>query len=355
MKKLFAVLFVLALSVVGALGTEEQFFIPIGENFKYHVKTIQITIHGTWKYLPVIWTENIGIYKESPYNPSEGTVQEAAEKLLRQLAGQFSLPALQNTNDRFSVNVEVFPDPAMFTVANNGPGFGEEFALVQDATGRWRIPEKALTVKLEYEHPSFYLPWVKKTEKVLYAKYEGKEYDIIHEIDDFATDTDGIVNSSSKFGFVTLASYEAVPEARKEYAEKYPENPTYGWTRGELTLFGENNTFVKVDLRNGVKIAESTPPPYPVGPRAPRIARIIRYNFGWKETFFHGETELILEGEKGAQLILEFSENLTSPAWENVEFPYVLLTSNAKFITHRTSSATGFYRLRIHKSEPQKQ
>lgn len=330
MKRIVAALLAVFTALAGTASAQE-FFIPIGENFKYyHFKSIYITIlDETYKYLPVFWAQNTELLIERPYDPGQGTIQEAAEKLLRQLAGQFSLPALYNASDPFRIIVEVFGDRPVFPpVAYNGSGFGEGFTLVQDATGRWRIPEKALTLRLTYSSPDYYLPWVKDDRITLYF-------------------TDGAVRAlssggSGTDGFYGLSSRFAIPEAREEFTAKYPNSPYAGWTRGELTLYGENNTFVTVDLKNGVKIAESNPPPYPVGPR---ITKIVRKD---------DTTSISLEGEAGTELIVEFAENLTAPSWESVMYPYVLLTKSARTITHRTSSATGFYRVRPN-SAPQKQ
>lgn len=337
MKRIFAAFIAALTTLAGTASAQEKFFIPIGENFKYHIASFEIYISDVHKYLPVLWAENTKYYITAPYNPSDGTMQEAVEKLLRQFAGQFSLPALQNTDDTFKFGISVHPNPPglWYPFAYNKKD-NQSFSLVQDSTGRWRIPEKALTPKMEYVNRviPYYLPWVKRTETVLHLKKGG----VLSSVD---------FEKKSDDGFVWLWADEVVPELVEEYAvkyEKYPELFQTGntsWWRGEIILFGESNTFVMVNLQNGVKIEESNPPPYPTGRHEPRITRMLRYG--------GAETSFFLEGEKGAQLILEFSETLTNPTWTSVVHPYVLLTSNAvsnaAIITHHTSSANGFYRV----------
>ncbi|GEM_PF-5077806 len=340
MKTLKWLALITALLALAETVSAQEPFLPIGENINSHIKTIEVGLFVIDDGAPYSYD---GSYDHTvnwvtiSYTPSMGTPKAVTEAQIAEWASNFTPPKGKEKAE-YEVTVDTYTEPwARF---NNRPALvstaiPSPFHLVQDAKGKWKLPDSALKVSLTYGYSfiSYYLPWVTEIEAVLRNNIQEKRYSSRNGV----PESSGCKLADDKSGIIYLSW---------RYASDEPDRGW--WTSGELILHGVNDTWVSVNVLNGIKIAESNPPPYPIEKATPLTSHIA------KLTRIGNVTEIVVEGKTGDTVTVEFAEKIGE--WETVtSTPLTISSAGRKIFTHTSSSSNGFYRLRSDSAAPPKQ
>jgi len=333
MKKLFLVVFVLILFVLGALGAVEQKFssLPIGANLDGYISAIRI-----W-YGPLGSTIN----NSFPYNrQQDGSLEDFAIAKLREMAGRFVPKAGQETA-LYGWGISAFTDgiggllpyygeskPAEIAGAPPAGEYNGFYQILRN--GKWEVPEEVFgKVKFQFGvSVGFYIPDTRHLEVNLYNGTRVVRFSTLERISEEGNSCDlPATIGGLNVGIVSIP--EEITLAKPSW-----------WERAEITLLtedGKSVTFlVNRTAQDGTAIRWSSPPPSFFVPPTPTIASLKRVG---------DLTEVAVEN--AGNVVLEFSQDLTS--WQTADTTHIALTSDrgGRVFRHKTVAASGYYRLRL--------
>lgn len=323
-----------ALLSVATAFAQQKYMLPIGSNVNNRSAKVGMTVG------PVdAWEKNV--WDVFSYEPSMGVLETVIKSRFRALIDK--LPVVGFETGVYGVDIRVDP----------GPFQPQTTFTFQQSGNRWIVPPEVLEVKLQYGLGTGWrfqgitdvkMRLFKNGEMIkYYSTKEGVGPDSPCEI--------GATQEVLAYGYASVRGQYSFPWLKENW-----------WDTGEVTIEAYDGwaTFFNANgsPRDGELIAVSEPPPvFLASLRAPdtsqapvlvantpRIAKITR--------ILGNATEIVVEGEAGGTVAVEFSEKL-SGEWTIVNAPLVLTSTGRRVFTHTTDAPVSFYRLRLADSSPQ--
>lgn len=249
--------------LAGTLSVSAQEpLLNVGENFARHIDQFIVSIS-----LDGISVPNAVV--QLKYDASQGPLRDVVERVLRELVSVF-VPPLGRETEEFRIYIHAHAAP--FASPNTDPIVASNeptpFRLVQDATGRWRIPESEIARAVEDTSSGGWIiydwPWVAKV--VIELEYEPTGFKVTFVSGNGVDPNLQCYISENKLLY--LRAWLVVPELQEQQ----------GWTKMTLKAYDAEGRWTTVNLKNGMELARSDPPPYPVRP--PRLT-VSREGSGW--------------------------------------------------------------------------
>jgi len=315
MKKFFAVLALVFLSVVGVYGQriEVSVGLPIGVNIDNYSRKVDIVFDGA---NPRVTSFD--------YLPAMGDLKSVIEARVRKMADTFSaIPGLEQ--EQYAIFAVMYPGPLVY----------QNF-IPQKSGSSWTVPPEVLDVRLNYSaNVGWYIDGVAVVEMDIVTATGTEHFssEQNYSSDAFSACYLGALQSSLKRGATVIKSRYVVPSLQKEN----------GVLPGSTLTLRESdrNHYTTISLMDGSVIGYSFPPPAFLKFPDPKL-EIAKTADGF---------ELSVTGVVDKSFVIESTTDFVT--WD--KYPAVELTSVAvgkKSFSAKPLGASRFFRLRIEGATP---
>ena len=329
MKKFLLAVLAVVSFVVGAINTSAQTTVypdpgslHIGRNLEKHVAKIFVGIFYENYYIP-------GMQGYFPYDPTEGSVSEATETIIRQFAESFS-PTSEQERGQYSLSFLAFSnlpeeDTEIGPTVMGQRKYPITFNLIQDSGGQWKIPVESL-FPLEFGYATYVaysglLPDGRRVVQVE-VRRRAKTYGV-----------DGNIwpviypDESSRNGVTSICW---IKDNLNPVVYVHHSIANGSWADGRIDPEGEmvwrfsDGSYRKYNVLDGTLLEEHL--------RTTALPRKVDGGF-----------EVMVQGKPGQSFTVEFATVLTGP-WTEVSSLTLLASESQGRVVHKTEASVGFYR-----------